>query len=99
MAKVISPLHRDFYHFPTNQFLRWKDWNCLYDFIYHCQGEKFGRHNLMLHIDCLRAHILKLFRDGKIKFFESERTRDRYINSIQLKQFKLKSKKWKKLNT
>jgi hypothetical protein len=49
MAKI-TPLHREYYKFPTNEFINWKDWNCLYDITNNCQGEHLGRHNLMLHI-------------------------------------------------
>lgn len=76
---TITNCHKEFYKFPYNEFLNFRDWNCLYDFIYNYQGKKEGRHNLICHIDSFKYHLLAKAKRGEIKFFDSRLKRNKYL--------------------
>ena len=75
---ILTPCHRKYYTFPNNEFLKWNDWNCLYDFVYD-QYNLYGRTNLFTHISLFQSHIKIEVKNNNIKFFERKTARDRYI--------------------
>ncbi len=75
---ILTPCHKKYYRFPNNEFLKWNDWNCLYDFIYD-QHNIYGRTQLFTPISALRAYIKREVKNKTIKFFSRKTTRDRYI--------------------
>ena len=51
------PIFVDYYKYPYNEYLRWNDWNCLYDFAYANQNRLHGRTHLHTSITTIRNFI------------------------------------------
>lgn len=74
---MITPCHKKFYQYPYNEFIRCKDWNSVYDFIYD-RKNIWGRSGFFTHLSTLLAYIKKHI---KIVWFDSRRKRNKYMES------------------
>ena len=81
----MTPLHKEYYEHPYNEFLNWKNWNCLYDFAMNNQDRLYGRTMHSTHIDCFRFQIIKMMK-SEIKWFETRFKRSKYIKQNNLKR-------------
>jgi len=81
---MVTPIHKEFYIFPHNEFLNWNNWNCLYDFVSNNQDHLWGRTQLLTHIDCFRASVRRMNIDKKIDYFDRKQARDRKAYRLKI---------------
>ena len=72
MSKV-TPCHIAYYNYPSNQYLKWKDWNCLYDFVYANQDKVYNRTHLFTQLSTLQLQVrIKIHELEEIKWHVSK---------------------------